>query len=372
MSRTITTSEDEGVDVTPESATLWRWLDGPGELARPGTDAGRFAAALTMQVRVPLSYDRWSCVLQWRDERDEGASAETPTTRRYELSYWVDGAPPRPGARLGSPGEFVATAALSADPETSASALREAVSGLLSDAGRVLDELATAMPAAATAGTAVAAGRRPRHARRTAVARSSSRGAGRSRARRSLRRVALELALAAVVVVAGLYAAQAFVLRPYVVPSSSMASTLVRGQRVLVDRLIYRLRPVERGDIVVFRRPVVPYDVLIGRVVGVPGDVLSLRAGRVYVNGAPADVAIADPVHGVVEPTLPADPFASGDATASWTLDRPYRVPAGRYLVLGENRRGSTGSLYWGIAPRSAIIGRALLSFWPPDRIHAY
>ena len=345
MSRTTKAREDEGVDAAPEPATRWRWLDGPAELDRPGADAARFAAALATQTRVPLSYGGWSCVLQWRDEHADDGNDAAPTTRRYELSFWVDREPPLPGAQLGPPGEFVASAILAADPAAATSAMRDAVCGLLADAARTLD---------------------------ARVASSSSRGLSRSRARRTIRRTALELAVAAVVVVAGLYAVQAFVLKPYVVPSSSMATTLVRGQHVLVDRLIYRLRPVERGNIIALRRPVPPYDVLITRVVGVPGDVLSLRAGRLYVNGLPANVSFVDRVHGIVEPTLPADPLAPRDPDGPWTLARPYRVPPGHYFVLGDDQTGSNDSGYWGTVPRSAILGQAFLSFWPPDHIHAY
>ena len=374
MSRPTAASEDESIDEAPAPTTRWRWLDGPADLDRPGADAVRFAAALATQVRAPLSYGNWSCVLQWRDEHGDGGSDEAPTTRRYELSFWVDGEPPQPGSQLGPPGEFVASATLAADPAAAARAMRDAVLGLLAEAERTLEARAAAKPAQATrgAGAAMRAAPTPSRVDGARVASPSSRGSSRSRARRTIRRTALELAVAAVAVVAGLYALQAFVLKPYVVPSSSMAATLVRGQHVLVDRLIYRLRPVERGDIIVFRRPGPPDDVLIKRVVGVPGDVLSLRAGRLYVNGLPADVAFVDRVHGVVEPTLPADPLAPGDPNGPWTLARPYRVPPGRYFVLGDDRTDSIDSRSWGTVPRSAIIGQAFLSFWPPDRIHAF
>jgi signal peptidase I len=71
--------------------------------------------------------------------------------------------------------------------------------------------------------------------------------------------------------------AQAFVVKPYLIPSTSMADTLIPGQRVLVDRLIYRFSAVHRGDIIVFRGPQPPREVMIKRVVGLPGDVLSQR-----------------------------------------------------------------------------------------------
>jgi signal peptidase I len=376
VSKTTTARRDERAEPST-AATRWRWLDGPAELARPGTDATCLAAALTTQVRAALSYGSWSCVLQWRDERagDTGAAAtDAAATRRYELSFWVDAEPPRPGAQLGPPGEFVSRAALSADPRAASAAQRDAVSTLLADAAQALDARAAARPAravTAAAGVALTAARAQTGAGMH-LAPSSLPRRRRSHARRGLRRVAVELALAAVVVVVGLYGVQAYVIRPYVVPSSSMASTLARDRHVLVDRLIYRLRPVARGDIVVFRRPTPASGVLIERVVGLPGDVLTLRAGRLYVNGAPADVALADRDDGVVHPLVALDRLTPGDPALPWSLARPYRVPAGRYFVLGDGRAGATDSRSWGPLPRSAIIGQAFLSFSAPDHIHAY
>jgi len=360
VSRTSRPNDEEGA-----GATSWRWLDGPAGIDRPGADARRFAAALATQLRAPLSYGSWSCVLQWHDEPT--ADAEASATRCYELSFWIHGEPPRPGEELGPPGVFVARATLDSN---AASAMRDAVSRLLDDAARALDARAAAHPAQASATTTVPArGRASSRVARSGVVSPRSRPPRPARGRRTLRRVAFELAVAAVAVVAGLYAVQAYVVRPYVVPSSSMASTLVRGQRVLVDRLIYRLRPVARGDVVAFRRPPSPHDVQVGQVVGVPGDVLSLRAGHLYVNGLPASAALAD--DDVLSP-LPTAPFAPGAGAAPWSLARPYRVPAGRYFVLGVGHSGANDSRAWGTLPRSAIIGQAFLSFSLPDHIHRY
>jgi signal peptidase I len=182
-------------------------------------------------------------------------------------------------------------------------------------------------------------------------------------------RIIAEYGLTAVVAIAVAVAVQSFVVKPYLIPSSSMANTLVPGQRILVDRLAYRFGSVHRGDIVVFRGPQPPQEVMIKRVVGLPGDVLSIRDGRLYVNDTPSPDLFVDRIAGAAEPTMPPDPNTSDDPGAAWSLARPYRVPAGCYFVMGDNRTDSDDSRYWGPVPHGAIIGEAFLSYWPPARI---
>jgi signal peptidase I len=183
------------------------------------------------------------------------------------------------------------------------------------------------------------------------------------------RRTIIDYCLTALIAVGLAIAVQSFVVKPYLIPSTSMANTLVPGQRVLVDRLIYHYRSVHRGDIIVFRRPEPPHDVLIKRVVGLPGDLLSLHGGRLYVNGVAAPDSFVDKVDGMTEPTTAADPYASSDPDAPWSLEHPFRVPSGQYFVMGDNRTDSSDSRYWGTVPRSDIIGRAFFTYWPLGRI---
>ena len=182
-------------------------------------------------------------------------------------------------------------------------------------------------------------------------------------------RVILEYGLTVLVAILAAILVQAFVVKPYLIPSTSMANTLVPGQRVLVDRLIYRFSPVHRGDIIVFRGPQPPHEVMIKRVVGLPGDVLSLRDGALYVNGVRAPDSYVDKIAGATEATTPPDPNMVDDPGAPWSLARPYRVPEGCYFVMGDNRTDSDDSRFWGPVPRVAIIGEAFLSYWPLGRI---
>jgi signal peptidase I len=180
-------------------------------------------------------------------------------------------------------------------------------------------------------------------------------------------RTLLDYALTAVVAVALALAIQAFVVKPYLIPSVSMANTLLPGQRVLVDRLAYHYRSVHRGDIIVFRWPGHEDETpLIKRVVGLPGDRLSLHRGRLYVNGRPLPEGYVKHVGSAPEQTLPA---FGGGALEAWSLATTYTVPAGHYFVMGDNRTESNDSRYWGTVPRANIIGRAFFIYWPIDRI---
>ncbi len=182
-------------------------------------------------------------------------------------------------------------------------------------------------------------------------------------------RIVFDYGLTALLAIALAIAVQAFVVKPYRIPTDSMANTLVPHQRVLVDRLIYRFRSVHRGDIIVFRCAELGNAVLIKRVVGLPGDLLALHNGRLYVNGVQASDSFVDRPDGVAEPTQPAPSLTTDDPGAPWSLAQPYRVPAGHYFVMGDNRTDSDDSRYWGTVPKSAIIGQAFFTYWPPGRI---
>jgi signal peptidase I len=185
--------------------------------------------------------------------------------------------------------------------------------------------------------------------------------------------VALALGLA--------FAIQAFIIKPYRIPSGSMEPTLAVGQRVLVDRLGNDFFPPVVGDIVVFHPPVgastqtcgvnnypstamcprpTPHqwtsENYIKRVVAGPGDTIALRAGHVILNGK-----------------LQKESFASFTGCTLDTPDcnysRPITIPAGYYFMMGDNRDMSDDSRFWGPVPRSWIVGEAFATYWPPDRI---
>jgi signal peptidase I len=155
---------------------------------------------------------------------------------------------------------------------------------------------------------------------------------------------------------------QAFLIKPYRIPSESMAATLVPRDRVLVSKIAYRLHEPRRGDIVVIDSAAVGR-VLIKRVVGLPGETLELRDGQVYVDGRLLVEPYVPQSGGLQEPT---EPFSG--TGAPWSLEEPYTVPAGHYFLMGDNRTVSDDSRDWGPAPRREIVGRAFLKYWPVTR----
>jgi signal peptidase I len=181
---------------------------------------------------------------------------------------------------------------------------------------------------------------------------------------RTLMDWALTITLAAVAVLAF----QAEVAKPYRIPSPSMEPTLhcakpVSGclsrvaDRVIANRLVYRFHEPRRGDIIVFKAPArveaacSAGGTFIKRIVGLPGERLSMRNGFVLVNGFP-----------LVEPYL--RPAYRGRESGDWA-----RIASESYFVLGDNRTMSCDSRRWGLVPGDNIIGRAEVTYWPPNRI---
>ncbi len=144
---------------------------------------------------------------------------------------------------------------------------------------------------------------------------------------------------------------QTFVGRTYAVEQTSMEPTLEPAQRLLVDRLTPRFDPYKPGDIIVFDAPAeahVPAPV-IKRVIATEGAVVTIDAGRVFVDGS----AINEPYTFGGEPTL-----AIGRLTR-------WRIPAGYLFVLGDHRSVSVDSRTFGPIPIASVIGRAWLRFLP-------
>lgn len=148
------------------------------------------------------------------------------------------------------------------------------------------------------------------------------------------------------------YAKVAFEAR--YIPSGSMQPTLQINDRIFINKLAYRSKPPERGDIVLFEPTQTLqqqgiYSPVICRTIGLPGDKIEIRQGKVYINNQPLqENYIAEP---------PAYQYG------------PITVPANSYFVLGDNRNNSYDSHYWGFVPQKNLIGKASSRYWPPDRI---
>jgi signal peptidase I len=170
---------------------------------------------------------------------------------------------------------------------------------------------------------------------------------------------------------------QAFLVKPYRIPSESMVPTLVIGQRVLVNRIGNNFGDPAIGDVTVFhpptgaesdnqcgarRKPSQPCPRptagkaevnFIKRIVAGPGDTLSIVDGHVVRNGKRQKEPFIQPCTGGEECNFPT----------------PITVPPGHYFMMGDNRGASDDSRYWGPVPRDWIIGNAFATYWPPKKI---
>lgn len=153
-----------------------------------------------------------------------------------------------------------------------------------------------------------------------------------------------------------------FLLQAFFIPSLSMYPTLKEGDRVLVNKLSYRLHDVNRGDVIVFERPAsetsstIPD--LIKRVVGLPGESISFVDGGVYIDGKRLEESYLS--DGTVT--------TSSNAPNKCTAEVPCVVPAGQVWVMGDNRSDSKDSRYFGPIDQSTIVGRAFVTVWPLGR----
>ena len=141
-----------------------------------------------------------------------------------------------------------------------------------------------------------------------------------------------------------------FLLQAFYIPSRSMEPTLRIGDRVLVNKLSYKMHDINRGDIVVFERPPdEPPDAikdLIKRVIALPGETISSENGHVFIDGRPLEEPYLEP--GTLTENLP-----------------PTVVPEGRIFVMGDNRGDSRDSRYFGPIDEDLVVGRAFVRIWP-------
>jgi len=224
-----------------------------------------------------------------------------------------------------------------------------------------------------------ARGRTPGSETRSNPATAQSDG-GTGKQQKSRTNSLVELVVIVLVAIGLALAIQAWVVKPYRIPSGSMEPTLKVGQRVLVDRIGMHFGGPKVGEIVVFHPPKVAQQQVCGpaphmvtpgsapcdapvpeeasenfikRIVAGPGDRLFIKEGHAYRNGKREN-----------------DPYIAqcgGGPECNFTT--PITIPAGHWFMMGDNRGASDDSRYWGPVPTSWIIGQAFATYWPPDRI---
>ena len=142
-----------------------------------------------------------------------------------------------------------------------------------------------------------------------------------------------------------------FIVEAFYIPSESMMPTLEVGDRVFVNKFIYRFAEPERGDIVVFESIEGSEQDLIKRVVAVPGDTVAVQNGVLFVNGQPQE-----------------EPYVNG-AFPDGSFFGPTTVPEDSVFVMGDNRGNSRDSRFFGPVSISNVEGEAFMTFWPPSHV---
>ena len=170
------------------------------------------------------------------------------------------------------------------------------------------------------------------------------------------------------------YLVQAFIVKPYRVPSGSMEPTIAIGERMIAARFTYRFSDPQRNQIVVFHPnglgnqiydgPTASDETFVKRLIGMPGELIGAADGHVYVCSG----------------KRPKDLQAVTDTLGCQVLDQPFvsspqddfgptRIAADHYFMMGDNRSDSDDSRNWGSITREQMIGLAFMSYWPPSRI---
>ncbi len=158
-----------------------------------------------------------------------------------------------------------------------------------------------------------------------------------------LRDLVISLAISAFIII--------FLYQPVKVEGTSMMPSLDDQERIFVNKFVYRLEPIQRGDIVVFRYPRDPSKSFIKRVIGLAGDHIRIEAGRVFVNGQALE-----------EDYVPR----------AYADQRSYKelvVPSDSYFLLGDHRGMSNDSRDFGAVSQNYIYGKAVFGYWPVDKM---
>lgn len=148
----------------------------------------------------------------------------------------------------------------------------------------------------------------------------------------------------------------AFLFRPFQVNGQSMFPTFHDGEYILTNLVALHFDSLDQGDVIVFKSPTDKDKDFVKRIIGVPGDQVSIRNGRVYVNGQ----------------LLNESEYLSPDVRtfqgAFLNEGQTVVVPQNNYFVLGDNREYSSDSREWGFVSRDKVIGRSMVVYWPINK----
>lgn len=150
---------------------------------------------------------------------------------------------------------------------------------------------------------------------------------------------------------------RSFIVQPFKIPSGSMRPTLIEGDRILVNKYVYRFQEPQAGDIMVFRSLETPQRDFIKRLVGVGEESVEIKEGKIWTNNRLLNT-----------PQIFRDNFYYNRGNYG-EEEKAIVVPLGHYFVLGDNSGSSLDSRFWGFVPRKNVLGKAFFIFWPPHRM---
>lgn len=149
---------------------------------------------------------------------------------------------------------------------------------------------------------------------------------------------------------------RAYLVQAYRLPANSMAPTLLIGDHILVDKVVYRSRSPARFEVVVFKFPEDPQKEMVKRVIGLPGEIIEIREKKVFVNGNELGERYAYFAEAEPDKPLPQDVYG------------PFQIPEHGYVLLGDNRNRSYDSRFFGPVDRDRIYGQVRLVYFSWDR----
>lgn len=146
-----------------------------------------------------------------------------------------------------------------------------------------------------------------------------------------------------------------FLFSPQEINGSSMYPTFVHKELLITNKIVYKLHPPKRGDVVIFKSPLNKEIDYIKRVIALPGETLMLKNSTYYIDGAPLE-----------EPYIGADVRTEGGSFLHEGEETV--IPDGMYFVSGDNRPGSSDSREFGPIPIEDFIGQGLFRYWPANK----
>ncbi|PIQ86306.1 MAG: signal peptidase I [Candidatus Omnitrophica bacterium CG11_big_fil_rev_8_21_14_0_20_45_26] len=150
-----------------------------------------------------------------------------------------------------------------------------------------------------------------------------------------------------------------FIIGPYKIPTGSMRPTLIEGDRIFVEKVTYRFHDMKRGDVIVFKYPLDSKKDFVKRLIAFGGEEAKIKDGQVYIN----DVLIDS------NESIQKNYYYNRNDWQYGKEGMAIRVPDDSLFVLGDNSAHSSDSRNWGFVKKRDVIGRAVVIWWPPNRI---